>query len=173
MSERVGAINGGCWFCETANDGMYFSVEFDCSVHRWCIREELRKTWPGCEPNPEAEIFYSEFNMTNEPLAIWADALDSGLFKQGYGCLLRGDCYCCLGVACEAYNRYSGKPPVEITGTHLPREVRRWLKLESDNGALGMYPGDGGTLIDVNDLAKWNFVQIATLIQEGKLRTTR
>lgn len=51
----------------------------------------------------------------------WAEALESGRFKQGRRRLLKGDCFCCLGVAeivraeiegrgvesvkCEIYNR--------------------------------------------------------------------
>lgn len=31
----------------------------------------------------------------------WVEALRSGKYKQGKGCLRYGDNYCCLGVLCE------------------------------------------------------------------------
>lgn len=44
--------NGGCWFCRTDTDEMYFDSEFDTFVHKQCLEDTLRQ-----DPNhPEARL---------------------------------------------------------------------------------------------------------------------
>lgn len=47
---------GGCWYCYTEDDDLSFSWEFDCYVHKECLRAILRE-----DPNdPEARIMAAE-----------------------------------------------------------------------------------------------------------------
>jgi hypothetical protein len=76
--------------------------------------------------------------------------LRSGKYKQGMGHLRNRDNeYCCLGVLCEiavekgiinmTVNEFSGYPLYgkDIkTNSFLPREVREWADMRSENGRI-------------------------------------
>ena len=44
----------------------------------------------------------------NDNAKKWVAALRSGEYKQGKGRLRQGDCFCCLGVACDLYQKDVG-----------------------------------------------------------------
>jgi hypothetical protein len=93
--------------------------------------------------------------MANEnAIREWVEALRSGSYKQGSGKLkkVEGDeyRYCCLGIACEIYQRHNGEldkmvaspsdsQPEHIvyeddTGEHadfMPEVVSKWFELDS------------------------------------------
>jgi hypothetical protein len=123
------------------------------------------------------------------PIELLVEALRSGNYAQGR-CELAskkfGDpdsrfCYCCLGVACDLYQRHVGDLPARISGnrkvyeryddTHLPERVRKWLGFRSCGGELTAkvtFPqGHYDNLIDINDSGKFTFDQIADVIEAG------
>ena len=90
------------------------------------------------------------------------------------GSLCAEEEYCCLGVACEVYNRYHPKNKLEIEEHEgeklyngfalvLPPEVEEWLGLASENG---FFNGDGTkySLTQLND-AGYTFAEIADIIE--------
>ncbi len=112
---------------------------------------------------------------------LWIEALRSGKYKQGKNYLKRktksGYRYCCLGVACELYNKthkrklkiFSRKivGATRVTAFYydskeadfLPRKVQVWLGLVSEDGAFGL-----NTLAEKND-AGMRFKEIADIIE--------
>lgn len=124
--------------------------------------------------------------MKEEIKDIWVKALRSGTFKQTTGKLKdREDepngAYCCLGVLCELsgisefdeQNKYCGEFAT------LPPLVREWAGLVSDIGGMeqGIHHSfiniDGeedqneySSLTELNDDAKYDFNQIADVIEE-------
>ena len=82
--------------------------------------------------------------MKKEIADRWVAALRSGKFRQGTGylhCHYHGT-YCCLGVLCTLYDKDAGADD-EVAGTWrdgqevLPREVRDWADMASEEGGLG------------------------------------
>lgn len=119
--------------------------------------------------------------MLNENARAWVAALRSGKYKQGKGELrTKEDSYCCLGVACDLYQKahpetqrwikeewvqgqqwlFEGKSGL------LPASVKEWLGLRTDEGAF--YDGtpylSHKTLTGANDTGD-TFEQIADLIE--------
>lgn len=76
-----------------------------------------------------------------ESQKLWIDALRSGIYKQGH-CLLRmHDLFCCLGVACEIYQKEmrdlvvlkdeDGVYSYDNSSKYLPVKVKEWLGLKN------------------------------------------
>ena len=105
----------------------------------------------------------------------WAEVLRSGEYKQGRSYLARDGKFCCLGVACELYQKEVGDLVVEVesfsttrydNSVHvLPRKVQDWLGI-TENGELKK----GEYVAHLNDHG-WTFEQIAELIETDKLKT--
>jgi hypothetical protein len=115
-----------------------------------------------------------EFKHTPEQArALWYAALESGEYKQTRGSLRYNDRFCCLGVACDVYNKAEGlggwrdQAPGERVifedgkGRRsrgvLPFAVQRWLGFYSD-AAPRVGLRDATTL---NDSLNWSFKRIA------------
>lgn len=112
----------------------------------------------------------------------WADALRSGKYEQGKGCLRNYEHFCCLGVACDLYmnetsdgewipyqqkiGRYSFK---EHFGA-VPDQVMEYFGLKNEFGLLKNSQGKTWitTLADVNDDGA-SFKKIADLIESDEL----
>ena len=85
----------------------------------------------------------------------WAEALRSGDYKQGFGCLHSGDLYCCLGVACDLFkNKYPDELEITlsehifyygVSGSILPGIVKDYYGINS----IGSY--ETSSLLDDND----------------------
>ena len=75
--------------------------------------------------------------MNKERVQLLIDALKSGEYKQGTGCLKKGDRFCCLGVACDLYAKENGlawhvdpkQPSDSILDERrrLPDKVKEWF----------------------------------------------
>jgi hypothetical protein len=116
----------------------------------------------------------------------WADALESGRFKQGTDYLHaivrypeRKDTFCCLGVLCELavedgivertdtdsgrYYRYGSRGMSSTVD--LPPAVMDWAGLAHSNPRIGTKEGGGGPIdidaVGANDRERWTFTQIA------------
>lgn len=108
----------------------------------------------------------------------WAQALESGDYKQTVGELRNKDGFCCLGVLCNIHAQEHPKiaaletDPYSYLGeaTELPFEVREWVGMNSDSGkfprGLIKEVPSADCLIDLNDDAEWNFKQIAKVIRK-------
>lgn len=129
----------------------------------------------------------------NAAMIQWADALDSGNYTQGTGALTwindkGNEEHCCLGVACDLYNK---EHPEELSildsessfvggralrsyddsRMDLPRKVADWLgvshkdgKLKTDHGCEPLY------LSHLNDKGT-PFSVIAQFISSGLVET--
>lgn len=120
---------------------------------------------------------------------LWTDALRSGEYQQGTLRLKRQDnTYCCLGVACEVYQKHVGGLEMKETDSGiisyneessvLPNAVKEWLNITSHGQMTEPQeyrPDEEGTpylyfnLTSVNDCGKFSFEQIADIIDSGKL----
>ena len=128
---------------------------------------------------------------------LWADkwvaALRSGNYKQTQGRLKKEDAFCCLGVLCdivkdkvkgkwvktEEASYYAGADIFAIENglknedEIIPEEVMNLTGLKTPSGHLAKkenLAGDIDSLVDLNDAQKYNFEQIADVI-EKKWRT--
>lgn len=121
--------------------------------------------------------------MDAEIKKLWQDALLSGDYKQGAGCLRNNeDGYCCLGVLADIYikrqdsikweqenNLEYFKNKYVITGlgntrpwSYLPSEIAMWSGLNDENPSV-MIDGEKTFLAVKND-AGASFKEIAELI---------
>lgn len=127
-----------------------------------------------------------------EARKLWADALRSGDYKQTkFHLHVPNVGYCCLGVACEVYQKHVGGLEVvpritsfdtdetvtsfNGTTTRLPCQVAEWLDIKH-SGQLSNKIKDTSDDWEYNDsLARKNdndgltFEQIADLIEGGTL----
>lgn len=81
--------------------------------------------------------------MKPEIKKIWVDALRSGKYQQGKGCLYRDGKFCCLGVACEEavkagvevekYCDDQGRISYDTVALTLPSSVRTWMGLKNND----------------------------------------
>lgn len=109
-------------------------------------------------------------------ILFWIEELRSGKYEQGDGRLVKNDCYCCLGVACkiqnleQSYNlfhlndnNYEEFPPSNwfIEKFGFDGEVTDVTsRIHSD-----IPSGYSGVLSNLNDIAHFNFNQIADVIE--------
>lgn len=144
--------------------------------------------------------------MKAEVADKWTEALRSGEYQQASGQLRvcgaewetkpTDSAFCCLGVLCDLYAREhaiagwgQGLKRCHISHGelflneefHLPREVREWAGMRSDNGALGTATTVihvdraghacaetwGDNLVDLNDGGA-SFAEIADVIAQRK-----
>jgi hypothetical protein len=112
----------------------------------------------------------------------WITALRSGEYKQTGGRLRKGDCYCCLGVLTDLYDKdiknddhqwyeeegrymYSSDGcTVEAT---LPDSVMKWAQLEECNPTVreDSMGQPITSLAYLNDREALNFNQLADIIE--------
>jgi len=127
--------------------------------------------------------------INKENIRKWVDALRSGRFTQGIGCLKRFNenkhkyTHCCLGVACEVAEE-SGVSLSIVDQSYfvfddetalLPFKVIKWLGVECGDPLIKAKPGDklsdGETsCIDANDTLKYTFDEIADGIEKKYLK---
>lgn len=63
MNNKVGAINGGCWYCGIKDDKLTFCREFDTFIHVKCIKERIRQCYEENIEDEECEIIAAEFGI--------------------------------------------------------------------------------------------------------------
>lgn len=111
--------------------------------------------------------------MKKEFAEKWADALESGEYKQGKGKLFDGQSYCCLGVACVLAGRkfeesevWNGVWVVEntLSESYLPEDVKIEIEMKHGTGSI-FYNGRNTTLADLNDNGL-TFTEIAKIIRD-------
>ena len=116
----------------------------------------------------------------------WAEALRSGEYQQGRGCLHPASGkFCCLGVLCDLFRKETGVGVWQRTedgcsklfdladadeNRHgvLPRTVREWAGMRSDSGVIpraSAPPEHCVKLAVLNDEGA-SFSQIADIIEE-------
>lgn len=113
------------------------------------------------------------------PVELWCEALRSGAYKQTTGHLCGAGGFCCLGVACDLYQKHVGGLDVgqhevsldDVIATYndegyvLPTVVRDWLGLTDDEGSYCPSDGDSrNTLHELNDNRE-TFDKIADIIE--------
>lgn len=120
--------------------------------------------------------------MNPERKAEWTAALRSGEYKQTNGFLHRRGGFCCLGVACDLWNKETGKGEwkpfsdcrdfviqderyalEDRYSAFPPNEVTNWLGVPYTEGYR---PPSFLTLANMNDSGK-TFLEIADWIEEN------
>lgn len=106
---------------------------------------------------------------------LWVEALESGKYKQGTGCLRKGNSFCCLGVLCDLCRKEKGlkwKRSSKWSNWYffneesfLPFEVQKWAGLDSSNPDVE-FDGDTFRLSNLNDDGH-DFKEIAKAIREN------
>jgi len=114
----------------------------------------------------------------------WIDALRSGQYQQGVGCLRNAqNQFCCLGVLCDLYvednaeldsgacwEQGSGRDVSEYclhdTSEVLPEEVKEWAELDMQNPGVRRPDHPFTSLAVLNDTGRMTFDDIATVIEE-------
>jgi hypothetical protein len=106
----------------------------------------------------------------------WVEALRSGQYKQGRKRLCCDGAYCCLGVACDLYNKLNSENPLPTSvmadgaikygdnDSYLPTIVGESLGMLSYTGKYMRPEGSYGYLAKDNDCGS-SFLQIADLIE--------
>jgi hypothetical protein len=132
-------------------------------------------------PGPQL-TYIKEMREINDNVQKWIEALRSGDYKQNYNCALNLDgTYCCLGVACEVYQKEvgdldintipadphsAGKEIIVIVydgnSNFLPEKVIKWLGLRTSNGS---YDDNKRSLTVDNDRKRKTFLEIADIIE--------
>lgn len=114
--------------------------------------------------------------------AEWVKALRSGKYRQTSNQLWDGERkYCCLGVACEVYNKFHDKKLNKVKDKCsfdgkddvLPERVSNWLGITNCGhlkNKINLGDLELKTLIDLNDDAEWKFSKIADVIEERNLK---
>lgn len=108
----------------------------------------------------------------------WIKALRSGKYKQGTGCLRKGNEYCCLGVLCEVLD-------LEFIPLYVEDDLFADIEREIDNKLLyGIQGNEGGIphnilrtrkikinqdyFVELNDGREFSFEQIANVLEIDK-----
>ncbi len=165
----------------------------------------------------QADCARERKHLSNMPLTWLIEALRSGNYTQGRGKLAqwrdgeKGFKYCCLGVACELYQRHVGGLSIDTIKdgeekiydrehSHLPEKVRKWLGFKDCGGEfVESLPSPDGrdrradrvrelaptspiatprvnktyvNLVDANDDGWFTFLEIADILDAGKVRGT-
>src|SRR3954470_6556630 len=97
----------------------------------------------------------------------WAEALESGEYAQGRGCLYNEsrDQYCCLGVACLVAG-------VDVSGLDVllpPKAIATYYGWEGADPVLDGIDGEPIKATLLNDVEHLSFPQIAKLIRRQAL----
>jgi hypothetical protein len=100
----------------------------------------------------------------------WAQALESGEYKQGMGQLRKGDKFCALGVLCnlhaQEHPQIAAKEKVKsrylCASTELPFEVMAWAGMDSSSGYITW----ACNVIKMNDTEGRDFKYIAQVIRK-------
>ncbi len=77
----------------------------------------------------------------------WVDALRSGQYKQGKGCLREDGRYCCLGVLAEIEGLLDADGAVDDNKALLPRDILPLF----EQRILATMNDDGATFIELAD----------------------
>jgi hypothetical protein len=120
----------------------------------------------------------------------WINELRSGEYKQATGQLRKcgshweedpmDSSFCCLGVLCDVFlKEHKGQDDAHWWGLRwdrgtvcmgeeysLPRAVREWAGMKTDNGKLPFVPEGGDCLTDMNDNGM-SFTEIADVIERN------
>lgn len=110
----------------------------------------------------------------------WIKALRSGKYKQGTGCLRKGDEYCCLGVLCEVLD-------LDFIPIYAEDDLEgiEGVEREIDNKILyGIQGNEGGIpyslleimkleinqdyFVELNDGQKLSFEEIANVLESDR-----
>jgi hypothetical protein len=106
----------------------------------------------------------------------WVEALRSGKYKPGRKRLCRDGAYCCLGVACDLYNKLNPENPLPTSvmadgairygynDVYLPSIVQKSLGMSNFMGQYIDSQGYEGNLAHDNDLG-FSFLRIAEIIE--------
>jgi len=115
----------------------------------------------------------------------WIEALRSGRYERGTGCLRQVDAYCCLGVACDLYDPDRWRPgwdggetwdwgglASDLSGYEVAEagaEVRHAYRLRTGDG---QYRNDDRTVrtgartcLAYDNDSGWTFAEIADVIE--------
>lgn len=100
----------------------------------------------------------------NENARLWCDVLESGEYEQGHNILCKDGKFCCLGVACDIYQKVVGDLVVSVGAFGhkvyddydkiLPDKVKNWLGLTSRAGTFETGQGPYNHLTMMNDTGK-------------------
>lgn len=105
--------------------------------------------------------------MREDVKKLWVEALRSGKYQQGTGCLRMDDTFCCLGVLCDLHAKETGgkwddrNEYLDCSGI-LPSRVRDWAGLDQRDP----FAGDTIPLTGHNDRLLKTFPEIADLIEK-------
>lgn len=104
---------------------------------------------------------------------LWADALESGQYKQTKGALRKGDAFCCLGVLCnlhaqahpEIASKQTDPGSYMSNKSFLPGDVAEWAGVKGRMGDTVYIQNNRDSLSGHNDDGR-SFGQIAKAIRE-------
>ena len=128
-------------------------------------------------------VLYINSTMNQSVKEKWITALRSGEYKQTDGRLRQGDCYCCLGVLTDLYNkdnqndhhywheedgRYGYSSDGFIAEATLPDSVMKWAGLKECNPTVReeRMGKPVTSLAYLNDNEDLGFNQLADIIEK-------
>ena len=126
----------------------------------------------GADHGPSQTIVPSPSSiaMNSSIKQAWTNALRSGKYQQGGGCLCSNGKFCCLGVLTDLYIKETNQQwhhdgggcySFETEGSILPLSVQQWAGLDVPNPYLACY-----YLAAWNDDIGASFEELASLIEE-------
>lgn len=101
--------------------------------------------------------------MKQDAAMKWAEALESGKYKQGFGQLYDGTCFCALGVLCVV----QGEEFVEGHGARFTRTGYYRYALPEEYMREKLDLRNSCQIISMNDHERLTFPEIAAYIRRN------
>ena len=94
----------------------------------------------------------------------WLEALRSGTYEQGQGCLRsQRETYCPLGILCDIIDQ---KKWVAIARSYYEHDGRTGRPSKETLTEAGLSLDDVALIVQLSDRSKWTFEQVARWIEE-------
>ena len=105
--------------------------------------------------------------MNKEVKKLWVEALRSGKYEQGRGCLRKGDKFCCLGVLCDLNEpSWNTRPEISLS-IYWHKDEENNLPSDEIMSWAGLLRSDCSVLAILNDSGRKSFSDIAEYIEEN------
>lgn len=111
----------------------------------------------------------TSFEDQNKNRILWAEALESGKYKQGANILSYDDCFCCLGVMCDLEDSTLWTKDFLGPSNFWGRGMHKFYPPEDVLEKYGLNNLAYGKYSSMNDRGNSSFIEIAQEIRNDVL----